>query len=109
MRYGNLSSPNLIDPFYSVVYDSGELAAATTTITVSGLNGNVDEEYIIIARHINGYAGTAGLYVRLNNDSGNNYGTQLMKGQSSTASSSRTTADSSFMIGYGTASSRVSG
>jgi len=107
MRYGNIGTPNLIDPLFSVVYDSGELSSAATTITVT-VDGNVDEEYIVIARHINGYSGTAGLYLRLNNDSGSNYGTQLMKGQSSTASASRSTSDTSIMLGYGTASNRIS-
>lgn len=64
----------------TVAYDSGELAAAATSITITGLNGDVDGEYELIYRLVNGYAGGLGVTIRPNNDSGSSYGNQLLYG-----------------------------
>jgi hypothetical protein len=65
---------------WDLVEDSGELAAAVTSYTFSGLNGNADEEYQLIARMVNGYAGTIQFGVQPNADGGANYGYQLVQG-----------------------------
>jgi hypothetical protein len=74
---------------YKVIYDSGELSSAQTSITISSLDGNTDEEYVLICRFINGYAGTTQFNLRLNNDSNVNYGLQVVKGNNATASAAR--------------------
>ena len=76
---------------FQVIHDSGELSSAVTSYTISGLDGDVDEEYELIIRHIGG-AATSHLYLRPNNDSGSNYGYQYIYGESATAAAFRETA-----------------
>lgn len=73
-----------------------------TSLTISGLNGDVDEEYILESKVVNGYNGTAGAAVRLNNDTGTNYGYQFLQGVDTTASAARSTGDRAY-INSGTA------
>lgn len=91
MKFGDLDSPIKIDKTQAVVYDSGELAAAATSITISGLDGDVDEEYELIVREVSG--GTpATLFLSFNSDTdADNYGTQCVYGENSTAGASRST------------------
>lgn len=70
---------------YQKVYDSGELTTAVTSINVSGLDGNTDGEYEIIARIVNNAASDPNYFIRLNNDSGANYGEQLLYGRDTVA------------------------
>jgi len=74
------------------IYDY-ELTSAATSLTVSGLNGNVDGIYMIEYRVVNGYAGSTGMHIRINNDSGANYGWQFILGNSTTASANRYTSN----------------
>lgn len=78
MKTGKLDST--INKTWKVAYDSGELAAATSSITINGLDGNSDEEYNLIYRLVNGYAGGLEVTIRPNNDSGSSYGNQLLYG-----------------------------
>jgi hypothetical protein len=75
------------------VYDSDEesISFPVSSITVSGLDGDVDEEYFIewVAEFV---SATGAMRIRLNNDSGANYGYQFVRGSSSTISSGRNTA-----------------
>jgi hypothetical protein len=97
MRAGSVDG--LITSMMQVVYDSGELAAAATTLTISGLNGDVDEEYEIIIRVINNNAGAIGLYLRPNNDSGaNQYGCQYLVGEAAVKVTARLTTNSAYTI-----------
>ena len=76
---------------WTVAYDSGELAAAVTSLTISGLNGDVDEEYELITRIVNGYDGSCNYLIRPNNDTGSNYGDQILYGSNITVAAARTT------------------
>ena len=89
MKIGTMDG--LIDGLSQVVYDSGELTSADTSITISGLTGDTDEEYTIICRFVNDYAGAVGYQLRPNNDSGSNYGEQTLRGESTTADAFRAT------------------
>lgn len=79
----------------TVAYDSGELAAAATSITISGLDGDVDEEYELIVRAANGHADACAYSVRLNADDGaDHYGYQALTAINTVAGASRNAADS---------------
>jgi len=67
------------------------LTSATTSITISGLTGNTDIEYKLVARIINDYNGAAYYYVRPNNDTGSNYGFQYIQGSNTTKEAGRYT------------------
>lgn len=83
--------------------------SAVTSKTFNNLLGNTDEEYILRARFVNGYSGTTAVHVRLNNDSGANYGFQYISSQLSTTAASRSTsANQLSYIGYGTALGNIS-
>ena len=66
------------------------LSSAATSVTISSLDGDTDEEYRLIVRGIGGVNSTT-LLVRPNNDSGSNYGYQELYGQGSTAAAARGT------------------
>lgn len=92
MKIGNLESPVTIDGTQKVIYDSGELTAAATSITISGLDGDVDEEYELIVRTVNGSGGNTYYGVRINNDStANIYGAQNLDAIDTNASAQRFT------------------
>lgn len=82
----------------TVAYDSGELAAPATSITISGLNGDVDEEYELIVRTVNDYNGSAEIQLLLNaDDGGSHYGFQWVDGTNATASALRATNSSVYL------------
>lgn len=89
MKTGSLEG--FVDRTWAVVHDSGELAAAVTSYTISGLDGNTDIRYRLISRVVNGYNGASDYLLRFNADSGNNYGRQYVLGTGSTASAARNT------------------
>jgi hypothetical protein len=62
-----------------------------TNLVLPNLDGNTDKEYRLITRIINGYSGTSQYGVRLNGDSGTNYGYQYIQGSNTTADASRGT------------------
>jgi hypothetical protein len=88
MRTGKIENSN-INNLMQVVYDSGELTVATTSITISGLNGDADEEYILINRFVGGCESYYRL--RLNNDTAENYGQQTLIASSTDAAANRGT------------------
>ena len=92
MKIGTMDG--LIDGLSQVVYDSGELTSADTSITISGLTGNTAEEYILIYRFVSDYAAAAVYGLRPNNDSGSNYGFQRLRGRDSTPEAIRATPTS---------------
>jgi hypothetical protein len=92
--------------YWKVAYDSGELGSAQTSVTISSLDGNTDGEYQLITRIINGYNGAVNYGVRLNNDTGSNYGRQTQYATSTTAAAVRT-AESYNRIGYVSAQNQV--
>lgn len=88
MRVGHIDG--LIDNLWEVAYDSGELAEAVTSLTISNLLGNTDQEYELIIRGRSGANNTL-LGLRFNGDTGNNYGTQGLVGYDSTFAAFRDT------------------
>jgi len=93
MQTGNLDSPAMISETYAVCWDSGELASAQTSITISGLNGDVDEEYELYCRFVSG-AASSNFFLRPNNDStAGIYGNQMLNGNNATATAARDTSE----------------
>jgi len=85
---------------WQMVYDSGELAAAVTSLTISNLNGDTDKEYRIISRLVSGAANT-NFYVRPNNDAGTGtYGEQWINGANTTLAAYRQTTGIGFYNHY---------
>jgi len=70
------------------IYDSGELAASATSVAISGLNGDTDEEYIIRCRLVSGAADSV-FEMRLAGDTGNNYGHQFLYGNNTSPAAAR--------------------
>ncbi len=106
MKVGQLDSPILINDTWAVCADSGELESAQTSVTISGLNGDVDEEYKLIIRHIASATGLISL--KFNNDSGNNYGYQNIRGYDSSYDSYREIAiDRIYLTTSSTYSGRI--
>ena len=71
---------------------SNTLTEAATSITISDLDGDTDEEYRLIARVVSG-ANTATTLLRINNDStANIYGNQSLEAQATNIYPSRGTA-----------------
>ena len=101
-RYGTIDSPNVIDTTCEVVYDSGELTATATSITISNLDGNSDKEYTLISRVIQGIASGSETYSLFpNNDTtAGNYGTQTITGSNASATANRLTSNTRGLGGY---------
>lgn len=88
--YGNIESRNVND-LMQVIYDSGVRATTASSIAITGLNGDVDKEYQLISKNVQGYSGASGVYVDFNGDTGANYGYQYIMGLSSNSSAGRAT------------------
>lgn len=71
----------------------------TTSITISNLDGDLDDEYQLIVRSINGYNGGQSILCRINNDSSSIYAVQELAGESTTASATRRTAETFWRLG----------
>jgi len=98
MRYGNIDCPDIIDTTCEVVYDSGELTATATSITISGLSGDLDKEYRLLCRFIG--SGAVGDYkLTFNTDTAANYGHQEINGVNATAAAVRNTSIAYLGIG----------
>ena len=88
IRVGNVES--MIDDFMQVVYDSGELEAAVTDLTVSGLASDTDEMYQLITNVVCGNVATdADFLISFNGDYGSNYGYQFLRATNSTSDADR--------------------
>lgn len=64
---------------WRLIHES-DVGTATAAINVTGLNGNVDKTYLVIARFVNGTGSAANYYVQPNGDAGTNYGQQYIDG-----------------------------
>ena len=85
-----LWTSNFTPPIYS------SYKGARSVYVLSGLNGDVDEEYELIVRNINGADG-GNLACRINGDTGSNYGTQELQGADTAASAGRGAFDRIYM------------
>lgn len=83
------------------------LSGAATTIEMSGLNGDMAKLYAVRARIITGADGGGNEYIYCNADTGTNYGSQWIKGASTTASAARNTDFTGFYFIDGNASGDV--
>ncbi len=107
MKFGKLY------PQTSVKYDGWEkiyetvLGSAASSVSITGLEGDTDEVYMLDCKFVNGYAGINNYRVRLNGDSASNYGFQELSGTDSAISASRGT-DSGAAIGYDIALGTIS-
>jgi hypothetical protein len=82
---------DLYGDIFQKIY-SNTLTSATTTITIAGLNGDVDEDYELRCRFVNGYNGSCDYYLRPNNDStADIYGCQVIVGIDTAVSALRAT------------------
>ncbi len=90
------------------IYDYTVAGSAVTSLTISGLNGDVDEEYILESKVVNGYNGIAYTFFRPNNDVGTNYGYQYVDGNNTSATAGRATNDQVCHIGYNTSLNNIS-
>lgn len=84
---------------YQLIYDSGQLAASAASVTIPGLNGNVDREYRLITVYI---PTVADEYLRFNINGDSiitNYGSQNMDGLNATASAVRYTGAGGYVSG----------
>lgn len=77
-----------------------------TSYTFSGLNGDVDEEYRLVTRHIGGDAGSFA-FIDLNGDTGANYGYQFMQGKNTTLTAERAVANHIYTQYYSHALSEI--
>lgn len=92
MKGGNINSSNFKADSWFKIYENNFVSTTATSITISGLKGDTDKEYMLEARIVNGYNGAATFGVRPNNDTGTNYGYQFLKGVNATVSAVRGTA-----------------
>ena len=81
---------------------------ARTVINITGLDGNTDEEYELMVRRIEGESSESNMYVRPNNDSGNNYGDQQMYGANTSTGAARNAVYSGFLMCQGIALNNIS-
>ena len=98
MRAGKINTQGIISAdTWERIYDN-ILTEAATSLTISGLAGDTDEEYQLQARIVNGYNGSSEYRLRPNNDTGTNYGYQYLIGSNTAATAARGT-DTGIYIG----------
>lgn len=90
----DLNTLNVVGPCKTgidqIIYRN-TLAAAATTITITGLDGNTDLQYYLACRIVNGYAGSLIYTLTFNSDTATNYGYQFLYGANTTLTASRST------------------
>jgi len=91
MRVGKLnqSTSGILNAGVYQLVEEKILTEAATSVTFSNLNGDVDQEYRIIGRFVNGYNGGENLRIQPNNDTGANYGYQNISGINTTIAAAR--------------------
>jgi len=80
---------------------------AITSLAITGLDGDTDEEYMLVCRFVAGAAPSQFL-LRPNNDSGSNYGKQYLEASVSNAAAYRWTGAAFMEVGYAQASGNLS-
>lgn len=97
IKTGKVQVYNLKADTFVRIY-STTLATATTSLTITGLDGNTDMEWLLKCKFINGYNGGSSYVMTLNGDSGTNYGKQFLYGNNTTVDAARTTTDGGVTI-----------
>lgn len=77
---------------WQLIYEN-DIAANTTSVTVPGLNGNIDKTYRMIARFVNASGTGITYYVRPNGDVGSAYGHQVLDSSGAAVAASNSTAN----------------
>lgn len=97
MKFGTINHlSSLVDTWELV--EEKNIGSATNSTTFSGLTGNTAEWYLMTLMIINDDASGALYGIRLNNDSGNNYGRQLFRAVGSTKSATQGTSDNQIYL-----------
>jgi len=107
MRIGNRRQiGTLYDDCWQRIY-STTLTEATNSITISGLDGNTDEEYKLIVR--GRYNTDAVIFIlNLNNDTGENYGQQNIQAINTALTAKRSSSETYIVLGVGEALNDIS-
>ncbi len=84
------------------------LTSSATSVTISGLTGNIAEEYMLICKFVNDYAGSVTYLLRPNNDTGSNYGDQYMGGIDTSVVAGRTNSRTGLYLGACTGQNFIS-
>lgn len=92
MKLGKLQVLGSLQYDGMVLVYNNTLAAPATSVTISGLNGDVDEEYELQIRQIGGSATINHINLSFNSDTtAGNYGYQYLFGENSSANAGRST------------------
>jgi hypothetical protein len=98
MIFGKLTPQgDVLHDGWDFVYET-TFTVTTTSLTISSLDGNTHEEYLIRSTIKNGYNGAADYYIQFNTDSGANYTYQFVYGSDGTVGAARATT-TGFTIG----------
>jgi hypothetical protein len=92
------SAYRMNDTMLQLVHEK-QFEANATDYDVTNLDGDVDMEYFIIVKIVNQSGGAANYSIRLNNDSGTNYGFNEIHGSGGSAGSSEGTGQTALGIG----------
>ena len=84
---------------YQLIYDSGQLAASASQVNISGLNGNVDREYMLVCNHISGVNTSQNLLLSPNGHLAAAYGYQNMSGTDAITGAGRNATLTGLIIG----------
>jgi len=74
-----------------------------TSLNIMDIDGDVDEEIMVICKLINGYDGAVIYGLQCNEDASTNYSNQYLDGTNTTVSGARTSGDNYINIGYNSA------
>jgi len=96
VKTGKLTIKGTVQKSWQKIYET-TLGSSATSVTISSLDGDTDVEYKLVTRLISGGASN-GYTLRLNNDSGTNYGFQRLVGESTTVSANQYTARDAIYI-----------
>lgn len=89
---------------FKKIYDN-TLSSAASSVTISGLDGDNDEVYLL--RVVGKGTASASIRLRFNNDSGANYGLQYLTASNTTLTAGRSTSSTAMAIASVDASSGV--
>jgi hypothetical protein len=79
-------------------YTVHTFVSGVPSILISNLNGDIDEEYILESKVVNGYNGSPSFYVRINEDDDADYGCQLLYGEDDLSGAQRPAAATAMYI-----------
>ena len=90
MKHGQVLPLGIVQDCWQLVEEK-IISTAVQSVTFSGLDGDVDEIYLITASIKKGSAGGGSFFIQPNSDSGVNYSYQFLRGVNVTVSAGRAT------------------